>query len=134
MNAKIKACMVIALIFLFSQGCDEDNILNKTSPENQNPEVFFSTEQGALAAINATYVTLASGGMYNEEYYAVSDAGSDDWFLNNTWGTTLNNWSFTPTEAGGDRIDQVWQALYEGVFRANLVLQNVPDIDMDDAL
>lgn len=124
--------IVISALVLW--GCDEDNILNKTSPVLQDPDTFFSTEQGALAAINATYVTLASGGMYNEEYYAVSGAGSDDWFLNNTWGTTLNNWSFTPTEAGGDRIDQVWQALYQGVFRSNIVIQNIPDSEINQEL
>src|SRR5699024_9847973 len=30
-------------------------------------------------------------------------------------------------------VDGVWQVLYEGIFRSNLVLQKVPNIDMDES-
>lgn len=126
------ALVIVASLILFS--CDMGSVLDKSSPLEQDPEEFFSDESGAVAAINAVYATAQSDNIYDEELLNVLGASTDDWFLNNTWGITLNNYTFNPEEAAGGRLDQSWQGLYEGIFRANLVINRVPEIDMNQSL
>lgn len=132
----MKTKIIASLLFLsglFFTGCDKD-YLDIKPPSGITPDSYFLNADHAIAAINAAYATLQSSNLYNEDYPAVIQAPTDDANLYNTWGTSLNNWSITAAEAAGGRLDDVWQGLYEGVFRSNMVIQEVPDIEMDESL
>jgi hypothetical protein len=101
-------------------------------------ENFYRTEQDAVAAVNAAYATLQ---------FELSPAGHFRWF----WGDIMSD----DAEKGGsgdndvfdlllletfqgrpntDLLEAEWSADYEGIYRANVVLEKVPAIPMDDRL
>jgi hypothetical protein len=99
---------------------------------------FYRTEADALAAVNAAYATLQ---------YQISPAGHFRWFWgdimsddaikggsgDNDVNTLLQLETFKgPTNT--DLLESEWEADYEGVYRANVVLEKVPPIVMDDKL
>lgn len=112
-------------------GCDTD-ILDVKPTESVAVDDFFTTESEAMQAINATYASLQDRNMYSEGYPKIVEGASDDMILDNTDNLDLSSYTWN---ASGSRFDAVWQESYEGIFRANLVIQNVPEIEnMDESL
>lgn len=124
---KVNRLSISLFLFMFLlSGCDDD-FLTVNSPSALNPDNVFSTTDGAVQAINGAYAPLQ--GQYNGGYTRVAEAGSDDMNINNTFGLTLNSWSATADDAAGGNLDDVWQGFYQGIFRANLVLQRVAEME-----
>jgi tetratricopeptide (TPR) repeat protein len=69
--------------------------------------------------------------LYGRNYDKLTIVPSDDADIHNTVGEVYENYTWTPAE--GEILD-VFNACYEGIFRASLVLQEVPEIDMPEAL
>lgn len=117
----------VALVLL-ALGCD-DNFLTRTPPSSLSTETFYQTEEDAVSAINAAYATMQKNPLYGRNYDKVTIVPSDDARIHNTVGEAFENHTFNPSAS---QIMDVFSGLYEGVFRANLVLQRVPDIDMPE--
>ncbi len=125
---KISAVSLIMVVLLYT-GCSK-NFLEIQPPSSLTVDSFYKTSADAESAINAAYAPLQTGSMYSDDYPKVVEGGTDDIIVNNTTALSLDTWSFSTNLA---ELDAVWQACYEGIFRANLVLQKVPAIDMDGA-
>jgi hypothetical protein len=101
-------------------------------------ENFYRTEADAIAAVNAAYATLQ---------FQISPAGHFRWF----WGDIMSDDAVKggsgdndanallqletfrgPTNT--DLLEAEWSADYEGIYRANVVLEKVPAIEMDAKL
>src|SRR5690606_25535653 len=67
---------------------------------------------------------------YGNDYAKVMEAPTDDIIINNTQGLSLDSWTFATNDA---IIDAIWQTCYEGVFRSNIVLQVLPDMEIDQS-
>jgi len=121
---------MLTLILLYV-GCRPGDFLDEPQPTNAIPAGnFFQTESDALSGINAAYAPLQN--LYTENYPKSISPPADDFILDNTPDQELENFGFN-AETGP--IDVVWQICYEGVFRSNLVLQNVTEIQqMSDDL
>lgn len=99
-------------------------------------EAFPTTAADALLSTNAAYATLRNW-HYHSGGFPILDIMSDDAHKGsnpndglNTVGP-YNNFSITTTQDG---LDRWWSALYQGVKRANVVIEKVPEINMDEAL
>lgn len=96
-------------------------------------EAFPTTAADALLATNAVYTTLR-GWHYHSGGYPILDIMSDDTHKGSNPNDQLNtlgpydNFTFTPTQDG---LDRWWATLYEGIKRANVVIEKVPLIEMD---
>jgi tetratricopeptide (TPR) repeat protein len=109
-------------------GCSDD-FLTRTPPSSLSTATFYQTEEDAVSAINAVYATMQKNPLYGRNYDKVTIVPSDDAKIHNTVGASFENHSFNPA---APQIMDVFSGLYEGVFRANLVLQEVPEIDMSE--
>ncbi|MFK7906187.1 MAG: RagB/SusD family nutrient uptake outer membrane protein, partial [Chitinophagales bacterium] len=99
---------------------------------------FYKTADDAIASVNAAYAALQ---------FELSPAGHFRWF----WGDIMSD----DSEKGGsgpndgatlaaletfqgptntDLLAAEWDANYDGIYRANTTLANVPDIEMDEEL
>ena len=104
----------------------------------QVEENFYQNEEDAIAAINAVYATLQ---------FELTPAGHFRWF----WGDIMSDDSDKGGEGDNDQftlkqleefegptnteyLQAEWEANYEGIYRANKVLERVPDIEMNEAL
>ncbi len=109
----------------------------ETNPQGvPTQEAYPTTASDALLSTNAAYTTLRSW-HYNSGGFPILDIMSDDAHKGsnpndglNTVGP-YNNFSIIPTQDG---LDRWWSALYQGIKRANVVIEKVPEINMDAAL
>jgi hypothetical protein len=94
---------------------------------------FFTSAADARAAIAATYQPLNSGNLFNTDLQWAPIAGSDEGFVGlaeeniNIINLTRTNWDATNPYVTGP-----WSGFYSMITRANLVLDRVPDITMDE--
>ncbi len=117
---------------IFSLGCSD--FLDKEPLGDLSSATFYENEQDAVLATNAIY--NANRAWFITGGFPILDVLSDDMTKgsNPTDGSFLievDSFRFTPDQG---QVQQMYAALYVGVFRANLVINRVPDIAMDDAL
>jgi len=99
-------------------------------------EAFPTTASDAQMATNAVYATLR-GWHYHSGGYPILDIMSDDSHKGSNPNDQLNtlgpydNFTITPSQDG---LDRWWATLYEGIKRANVVIEKVPEIEMDTNL
>ena len=126
----MKALTLAAALALLALGCD-DGFLDRNPPASLVEENFYQTSNDAVSAVNAVYAPLQLAAFYNRDYPVLVEPLSDDVELTNTQGTIFNTFAFSTAES---QLSEVWEAAYEGVFRANLALQQLPEIEMDEEL
>ena len=105
--------------------------LDQYPHDKMSSGTFWQTEEHAHQGMVAMYADLrnenAFGAYYNHD--ALSEIAMD-----------YNNWQYpsvikgTYTERSGGIINSKWQTCYDGIFRANLMLQNVDNVEMSDDL
>ncbi len=134
---KIIVTLVLTNI-LFLSGCD---FLDETPDSVINSANFYQTESDAIAATNAIYEYLTVGtegifergfgGIFFNDYWVFKDIMSDNCY--ETIGfqeyRTLSEFGFT---SENERIELYWQDLYKTIFAANVVIDRVPLIEMDE--
>lgn len=127
----MKHRIITGLIFVgfLMSGCSSD-FLDITPTSSLTEDSFFKTLTDAEATVTAAYNPLRHGGLYNNDYPKVTEAPTDDAIIYNTQGLSLDSWSFATNDA---IIDNVWQTCYEGIFRANIALQKLPEMEIDEA-
>lgn len=125
--------IIILLVFITGLYSCEDE-LDIVNPNELTNESFWKNETDAIKGINSCYSTLHRGGFTRWQpmlYDIRSDVGTSfsPW---NDLANAINNFiqpnsNFTP-------IVNVYFDNYAGIFRANQVLANVPNIEMDESL
>ncbi|KXK19288.1 MAG: RagB/SusD domain-containing protein [Candidatus Parvibacillus calidus] len=128
---------VLGLLAVFSISCEKE-FLDRKPIIGVTSDNFYKTEADALAAVNAAYATLQ---------FELSPAGHFRWF----WGDIMSDDSQKGGSGDNDVVDLMkletfqgptntdlleseWNADYEGIYRANVVLEKVPGIEMDEVL
>lgn len=124
----------IAILMLILASCKD--FLDIKPQGEMTQEAFPTTPSDALMATNAAYATLR-GWLYHSGGFPILDIMSDDTHKGSNPNDQLNtvgpydNFTITPTQDG---LDRWWAALYEGIKRANVVIEKVPLIQMDTNL
>ena len=134
---KYNRIIVVIIAVSTFVSCGKD-FLDKKPIIGVTSDNFYKTEADAIAAVNAAYGALQ---------FEMSPAGHFRWF----WGDIMSD----DSEKGGsgdndvvellqleqfkgptntDMLDSEWNADYEGIYRANVVLEKVPGIEMDEVL
>lgn len=125
-----KFSMLVVLISCF--GCHD--LLDQTPQINFAPENYFSTENELLTGINATYDPLTSVGGRNNLYYAglplFLDFLSDDVSFTGSGG--FGEGERVEITANNPFVRRAYLGYFEIVNRANLMLENIPNVDLPD--
>lgn len=127
---KILILSVLASFIITS--CEND--LDITNPNEATVQSFWKNGDDAVAGVNAVYSTLHRGAIsrWMPFYYIVR---SDEGRSTSPATEIVNNMDqFIVTDYNFWGAYDVWKDLYVGVFRANQVLDNVPQIEMDETL
>ncbi|NTV83759.1 MAG: RagB/SusD family nutrient uptake outer membrane protein, partial [Bacteroidales bacterium] len=131
---KILAFIPAAMILLLNNGCSG---FLEDEPQNYlTQEVFPTTASDALLATNATYTTLREW-FYHSGGYPILDIMSDDANKGsnpNDQLPTLGPYDSFGHTTSQDGLDRWWNTLYLGIKRCNVVIELVPDIQMDPEL
>lgn len=131
--------ILVGSFFLILTSCSEFLI---EKPESAiNSATFYKTEADAVAATNAIYdyMTVGTtylwdpsfGGIFFNDYWVFKDILSDNTIENLIAFDYIRLSEFRFT-AENDRIRYYWQDLYKTINTANIVVDKVPPIDMDE--
>ncbi len=115
--------------------CKKYMDLDLENPNRVDESNFWRTQEHALQGINAVYGNFyRNGAPYSRWFPFYMDVRSDDGYSTSPWpelrsvgGLNITNYSF---EVQRD----TWGHHWRGVYRANQVLANVPNIQMDESL
>lgn len=112
-----------AFLLLTLVGCKK--YLELESPNNLTTENFYKTEKDALGAALAMYSNIQHLRYYGNNYFVLTEYPSDDITTKNPVNNWDNfSWSALKTDAYPEN-DDFFGHIYEGVFRANLVLEKI---------
>ncbi|MEI6434718.1 MAG: RagB/SusD family nutrient uptake outer membrane protein [Bacteroidota bacterium] len=127
--------LIIVVIVAFSfAGCKK--FLEKDLQGTLTQQLFPVSASDALLATNATYEALRDWS-YNAGGFPIFDIMSDDARKGSNPGDAAtsvgpyDSFTHTPTQDG---LGSYWNALYVGVKRANVVIEKIPAIVMDENL
>lgn len=104
----------------------------ETEPEDfVTPDNYYKTEADLRRALNGVYNRLIDnfGRMYSRGLFSYL-AISDEFFYKNI---TINNIKVMEFDAGQLDVGRFWETAYQGIDRANLLLENVHKPQMDEA-
>lgn len=116
------------LIALLLSSCTD--ILDRTPQGVYTLDNFFQTEEQAVQSVNAVYAQLRTWETHVFSYIGMTDIVSDDadkgsfpsdgFFLQE-----VDDFTHTATNVAPS---SVWSGYYEGIFRANLAIENLPNV------
>jgi len=125
-----KYIFISVLTLSLLAGCSED-ILDIDPRDRYVQDTFFQNREQAEAAVNATYAVLQNTGFYG----GVSPVSRETFSPNAYAYNDAYNLVLTGTyDANTNLFSAAWNASYRGIGRANNVIQNIDNIDMDDNL
>lgn len=115
--------------------CSKDFV--DVKPEGQFlSENYYANEEQAAAALVAVYDIMRKNTGGFENMLSLMNSGSDDHYAGGggpTDGTQLqsfSNYTITPNLMAGS----YWNDPYQGIFRANTLLQKLPAVNMDEGV
>lgn len=127
--------IVALLLIAFMASCSKD-FLEVASEGKPLEDLYYKNEAHATAALIAVYdVTRKNSGGF-ENMITMMNAGSDDHFAGGGGASDgagiqgFSNYSLNPITVP----QSFWNDHYQGIFRANILLKKLPNIDMDQAL
>lgn len=128
---KIAKYIILSFSISIMVGCEDE--LDLTNPNSMTAVEYWADGDQALAGVNAAYTNLLNDGYYMRMTPALTDARADDFRGDSPWPDLMQVANFTILPTSGP-ITWMWETYYQQVFRTNQVLQNVPDIEMDEDL
>lgn len=129
------SAVMLCLLLTAVVGCSEDFLDRK--PKGQlTYDTFFLTEEHAVSSVNAIYHYFRTWDMCGFPWIGITDIISDDADKGSTENDALYmieidelTFDATNTVFGG-----AWAGHYHTIFRANLAIENIPQIDMNPVL
>lgn len=126
---KIYLLLIITLAITFTscQSFLEEDIYDFYTPQNM-----YQSSQDAEVAIVGVYAPLISNNLFGSEFFQLIDLDQDHgcaegWVINA--GFADGNWQNT-----NNKFRNVWEQLYLIIERANVVIDKVPSIHMDETM
>ncbi|MDD4372614.1 MAG: RagB/SusD family nutrient uptake outer membrane protein [Bacteroidales bacterium] len=131
----MKSNTLITILIITLLGLSSCEKFLEVNPQGDlTQEVFPTTSSDALLATNAVYTTLRNW-HYHSGGFPILDIMSDDARKGSNPNDALNTvgpYNTFTINTTQDGLDRWWAALYQGIKRANVVIEKVPEINMDE--
>src|ERR671915_212579 len=134
----IRFAGILTLLAFLAPSCKD--FLEEIPKDRIATSNYYSSEQDAVAAVNAIYAHLNSqsgdtfGGVFHSNFWITIGLASDE-MLNNQPGAVdaeqLSNFTYSPDNG---IIFDVWKQHYKAISLANIAIERIPAIDMDETL
>lgn len=134
---KLKTIKIIGIVLpmiLFTISCSEEFL--EVEPKGTALEDnYYQNEAEAYSGLVAVYDVLGKQAASFENMISLLNSGSDDHFTgggSSSDGSQLQVFSnYTISES--TMAESYWDDFYQGIFRANVLLTKLPNVDMDEA-
>ncbi len=121
---------LFAIVVMFS--CQKQLEL---TPKKIYYDNYYQTESDAVGAVNAVYSMLTQVNQYNSYLWLIQDVATDDCHARETLNDpNIHQFDQYNLEATNIYMTGIWQGSYLGIARANIVLEKVPEIEMDSLM
>jgi hypothetical protein len=133
---KIKAIskyFFFSIFLLGSISCSD--FLDETDPSNLTPDSFYTTPKHAESAIAAVYDRarfIGGGSGIFSSVWQMLEAPTGTTATETAQNSDLNNLYALTFDSNTGHIQNWWTGVYRVVANANLVIANVPDIEMNE--
>lgn len=125
LNKKILVFLVATVSLLFQQ-CNDEDFLTIVPKSELTEGSYYKTANDAVEAITTCYDPMKhAAGMHDINMYYMFEAWSD-YGVNES--NTMNNFLI---DANNTYSFFVYQKLYQGIYRCNLILEKIPEIEID---
>lgn len=138
MKLSIKIYVLAGAMAALATGSCTDSFLDVPPQGQMTPGDYFSTSgDAATELVNAVYNALLQTNMHGFPWLGVASITSDDAEKGSSPGDTgtdkdlLQNFTFGPDAIS---FDNVWEANYVGIIRANYALNTLPHLTVEKAL
>lgn len=128
----VKYAIIAPAMALLLSGCVQEEDLQQQDPNLSTEASFWKTDDDALKGVNAAYGSLLVDGTYMRSTQIILDGRADDSRSNSPWISMANAGRFNTSVADGAIYGWAFECYYQGIFRANQVLDNVPNIEATD--
>jgi hypothetical protein len=115
----VKFISIISLVLLFCGSCTD--FLEK-KPNTLTPETYFNSESDLQLFLTGVYAPIMNATFYGGDYPLTNAGGDDLSFYQRSSpanGIICNN-----ANSGNATISSFWRLLYDGINRANILLEN----------
>ena len=126
-------CIAVAMVFTMGS-CSEDFL--EVEPKGTNLEAnYYQNESQAFAGLVAVYDVMRQNSGGFENLITMMNAGSDDHYAGGGSSSDgagiqgFSNYTINPNTMPRS----FWSVPYQGIFRANILLQKLPNVPMPDA-
>lgn len=107
--------------------------LDTTPQDFLSPKNYYETEKQLGFALNGVYDPLGWNETYSYYYWAKLTIATDESFFNNNSPTAIvNGMVVNKTDAFDSEVSQFWRAMYQGIDRANRLIENINKPTMDE--
>lgn len=133
-NKKYKlwaVCLSAAAVFT---ACVNEEDLIQNDPNVDTTANFWKTDADAVKGLNAAYAALLTDGTYMRSTPLLLDAKGDDANSFSPWGSMYNVGRFNSNPTDAAIYGWAFETYYIGINRCNQILENVPNIEMDETL
>jgi starch-binding outer membrane protein, SusD/RagB family len=128
----LKTMVLLPAIALMASGCVTNDDLHQVNPNFDSEASFWKTEEDAQQAVNSVYGSLLTDGTYMRSTPIMLDGKADDSRSNSPWAAMANIGRFNSSIADAAIYGWGFETYYQGIYRANQVLDNVPGITFED--
>jgi len=129
--SKYRQLIALAAMIPVLHSCNKK--LNQINPNVETVQTFWKTSTDAFDAGNSVYGSLILDGSYMRFTHVILNTRGDDATSSSPWNEISNCGKFS-LDVNGFATTSAFQDYYQGVYRANQVLENVPPISMDAGL
>jgi starch-binding outer membrane protein, SusD/RagB family len=133
MKTKNIKYLYIAVVILFTTVSCTENFLEVTPKGTDLEETYYKNADEAYSALVAAYDIMSFNSSSWDNMISFMNAGSDDNYGASVPGDAISLFSYnllTPT----NMPQGFWSNHYQGIFRANTLLEKLPNVPMDENL
>ena len=120
---------IYLIIFLATLALNSCGLLDVELNDTLQEENYFNNEQQMQTALNGVYATLGDSYLYGN--YMLGRLGLDADEGYNSYSSDVGSVSQYLAAPSDTKILSYWRKLYEGINRANLLLENIDKPEMD---
>jgi tetratricopeptide (TPR) repeat protein len=133
MKYKIFNYITVFFSLAVATSCVDNEDLLQVDPNVETAASFWKTDQDAIEGVNSAYGSLLTDGSYMRSTPLLLDLKADDTRSNSPWGAMYNVGRFNSNPTDPAIYGWAFETYYQGIYRANQVLTNVPNIVFEDA-
>lgn len=129
---KIYKILSILWISLIAVSCSD--FLEEAPIDTPSSSTFFKTEQQAISAVTAVYAALTRGERLFGREMITTELLSDNCWHSNATNDSFGNFNLFTFTSESEEVRGFYEALYQGINRANLAINAIPGIEMNESL